>query len=140
MLKLLLCHCSSALKFPFGFLYIILDSLAAICCDRDDSLLFACIFFFALSSVFVIFFSHLVFRSGCSYQMCQFLINWGGDVVGCAMVLGKRPVSGRLTNLDNIRARAFCNCSRCGWGLFGRFVSRLSFLSSVSLFSGDDPI
>ena len=26
------------------------------------------------------------------------------------------------------RARAFCACSRCGWGLFGHFFSRLSFL------------
>ena len=63
-----------------------------------------------------------------------------GTWSGGAMVLGKRPVPGRLTNLDNIRARAYCTCSKCGWGLFGRFVSRLSFLSSVSLSPGDDPI
>ena len=31
-------------QISFWFLYIILDSLAAICCDRDDILLFACIF------------------------------------------------------------------------------------------------
>ena len=42
------------------------------------------------------------------------------------MVLGKLPVPGRPTNLDFSRARAYCACSRCGWGLFGRF-----FLSSV---------
>ena len=32
---------------------------------------------------------------------------------------------GRSTNLDNGRARAYCACSRCGWGLFGYiFLSR----------------
>ena len=47
------------------------------------------------------------------------------------MVLGKLPVPGRLTYLDNSGARANCACSRCGRGLFGHF-----FLSSVtSLFS-----
>ena len=34
------------------------------------------------------------------------------------------------TNLDKIRARAHCACSRCGWGWFGHFFSRLSFVSS----------
>ena len=43
------------------------------------------------------------------------------------MVLGKLPVPGHPTNLDKSRARAFCACSRCGWGLFGHFLSRLSF-------------
>ena len=46
------------------------------------------------------------------------------------MVLGKLPVPGRPTNLDQSRARAYCAGSRCGWGLFDHF-----FLSSViSLF------
>ena len=49
------------------------------------------------------------------------------------MVLGKLPVPGRRTNLDNSRARACCACSGCGWGLFGHFFSRLSFLFSFSL-------
>ena len=54
-------------------------------------------------------------------------------------VLCKFSVPGRPTNLDNRRARAFCACSRCGWGLFGHFFSPLSFLfSSPSL--GDEPI
>ena len=35
------------------------------------------------------------------------------------------------------RARAYCACSRCGWGLFGRFFSHLSFLFSFSLSLGD---
>ena len=38
------------------------------------------------------------------------------------------------------RARAYCACSRCGWGLFGHFLSHLSFLSSFSLSLGDGPI
>ena len=41
--------------------------------------------------------------------------------------------AGRPTNLDFIRARAYCACSRCGWGLFGHFFSRLFFLFSFSL-------
>ena len=44
------------------------------------------------------------------------------------MVLGKLPVPGRPTNLRKSRARAYYACSRCGWGLFGHFFSRLSFL------------
>ena len=37
---------------------------------------------------------------------------------------------GCSTNLDNGRARAYCACSRCGWGLFGYiFLSRI-----ISLF------
>ena len=49
------------------------------------------------------------------------------------MVLGKLLVPGRPTtgNLDYSRARAYCACSRCGWGLFGHFFSvyHFSFLS-----------
>ena len=56
------------------------------------------------------------------------------------MVLGNLPVPGRPTNSDFSRARAYCACSKCGWGLFGRFFSRLSFLSSFSLSLGDGPI
>ena len=53
------------------------------------------------------------------------------------MVLGKLPVPGRPTSLGYSRARAYCACSRCGWGLFGHFFSRLSFLSSFSRSLGD---
>ena len=49
------------------------------------------------------------------------------------MVLGKLPVPGRPSNLADSRARAYCACSGCGWGLFGHFYSHLSFLSSFSL-------
>ena len=48
------------------------------------------------------------------------------------MVLGEFLVPGRPTNLYHSRARAFCACRRCGWGLFGHFFSHLSFLSSFS--------
>ena len=50
-------------------------------------------------------------------------------VVGGAKVLGKVTVPGRPTSLDDSRARDYCACSRCGWGLFGHFFSHLSFLS-----------
>ena len=56
------------------------------------------------------------------------------------MVLGKLPVPGRPTALDYSRAGAYCAGSRCGWGLFGHFFSRLSFLFSFSLSLGDGPI
>ena len=56
------------------------------------------------------------------------------------MVLGKLPVQGRPTYLDQCRAKAYCACSRYGWGLFGHFFSRLSFLFSFFLSLGDDPI
>ena len=64
------------------------------------------------------------------------------------MVLGKLPMPGRPTNfgyhsrasLDDSRARVYCACSRCGWGLFGHFSPRLSFLFSFSLSLGDGPI
>ena len=53
------------------------------------------------------------------------------------MVLSKLPVQGRPKILDYSRTRAYCACSRCGWGLCRHFNSRL-FLLSPSL--GDDPI
>ena len=56
------------------------------------------------------------------------------------MVLGKLPVPGRPITLDYSMARAYCACSRCGWGLFGHFFSHLSFLVSFSLSLEDGPI
>ena len=38
------------------------------------------------------------------------------------------------------KARTFCVCRRCGWGLFGHFFSHLSLLSSFSLSLADGPI
>ena len=52
---------------------------------------------------------------------------WGWS--GGAMVLGKLPVPGRPTNLDYSRARAYCSCNRCGWGVVWTF-----FLSSITSF------
>ena len=43
------------------------------------------------------------------------------------MVLGKLPVPGRPTNLDKSRARAYCACSRCGWGCLDIFLSSIFF-------------
>ena len=59
---------------------------------------------------------------------------------GGAKVLGKLPVPGRPAYLDYSRARAYCACSRCGWGLFGHFFSHLSILFSFSFSLGDGPI
>ena len=59
---------------------------------------------------------------------------------GGAKVLGKLSVPGHPTSLDDSRARAYCACSRCGWGLFGQFFSHLSFVFSFSLSLGDGPI
>ena len=70
-----------------------------------------------------------------SVQVLNLVGMWGWS--GSAMVLGKLPVSGRPTNLGYCRGRAYCTCSRCGWGLSGHFFSRLSFLSSFSLSLGD---
>ena len=61
-------------------------------------------------------------------------LGWSGG----AKVLGKLPVLGRPTNLDYSRARAYCACSRCGWGLFGHFYSHLSPLFFLPL-SGRRP-
>ena len=55
-------------------------------------------------------------------------------------MLGKLSVPGRSTSLDDSRAGAYRACSRCGWGLFGYFFSRLSVLFSFSLSLGDGPI
>ena len=55
-------------------------------------------------------------------------------------MLGKLRVPGRPSNLADSRARAYCACSGCGWGLFGHFYSHLSFLLSFSLSLGDSPI
>ena len=40
----------------------------------------------------------------------------------------QRAVILKTNNQPVSRARAYCACSRCGWGLFGHFYSHLSFL------------
>ena len=69
-----------------------------------------------------------------------FVLNLYRGWSGGAKVLDKLPVPGRPTYLDYSRARAYCACSRCGWGLFGHFSSHLSLLFSFSLSLGDGPI
>ena len=60
---------------------------------------------------------------------------------GVAKVLGNFQCRGGGSyNFDNSRARAYCACSTCGWGLFGHFYFHLSFLFSFSLCLGDGPI
>ena len=53
------------------------------------------------------------------------------------MVLGKLPVPGRPTNLDNSGVRAYCDCSRCGRNRSrcGRVYLDKFFLSSITYLS-----
>ena len=46
-------------------------------------------------------------------------------------MLGKLSVPGRPTSLDDSWARAYCACSRCGWGFSDIFslIYLFSFLS-----------
>ena len=55
----------------------------------------------------------------------------GGGGSDGALVLGKLPLPGRPSNLDYSRARAYCACSRCGWGCLDMFslIYLFSFLS-----------
>ena len=62
------------------------------------------------------------------YDLFSLWRDWGGGGSGGAKVLGKMSVPGRSTDLDNSRARAYCACSRCWWGLFRLFFSCLSVL------------
>ena len=64
----------------------------------------------------------------------------GGIFSILVIVQDNLTVQGCPTNLDYSRARAYCSCSRCGWGWFGHFFSRLSFLFSFSLSLGGGTI
>ena len=46
------------------------------------------------------------------------------------MMLGKLPVPGPPTNLNKSRARAYCACNGCGWGVVWTFL----LSSIISLF------
>ena len=63
----------------------------------------------------------------CSKQIQKLMIYmspWGGRVVRwCWVNFQCRGV----LHFDYSRARAYCACSRCGWGWFGHFFSHLSF-------------
>ena len=54
---------------------------------------------------------------------------WSDD----AMVLGKLSVPALLLILINNKTRAYCSCSRCGWGCFDVFplVCHFSLLSPI---------
>ena len=49
---------------------------------------------------------------------------------------------GRPTNFDNNRARAYCSCSRCGWGCVDIFslAYLFSFLSHSMVFGLNGPL
>ena len=53
--------------------------------------------------------------------------------LGGAKMLSKLPVPERPTTLDYSRARAYCACSRCRWGLFGHFLSSITSLFFLPL-------
>ena len=55
------------------------------------------------------------------------------------MVPGKLPVLGRPTNLNYSRTRAYCACSRCGWGCLDIFSLDYHF-PFFSLSLGEGPI
>ena len=57
-----------------------------------------------------------------------FFRGWSGG----AKVLGKLSVPGRPTSLDDSRARAYCACSRCGWGVVWTFFSLIYLFSFLS--------
>ena len=44
-----------------------------------------------------------------------------------AMVLGKTSSAGASNKLDDSSARAYCACSRCGWGCLNIFLSFIFF-------------
>ena len=73
-------------------------------------------------------------------EVYQYILKTPWGRLGGAKVLGKLPLPGRPTSLDQSRARAYCTCNRCGWGLFGHFFPRLSLLFSFSLSLGGGPI
>ena len=48
------------------------------------------------------------------------------------MVLDKISALGYPSDIDNSGERAYCACSRCGWGCLDNVFSRLSFLPPLS--------
>ena len=89
-------------------------------------------FFLLLLLFFLLLISSLLLSSSSSSSSSPsyyYYYYWGWS--GGAKVLGKLPVLGRPTNLDYSRARAYCTCSRCGWGGLDIFtlICHFSFLS-----------
>ena len=75
------------------------------------------------------------------FKFCLCIFRGLGQSLGSvvAMMLGKIPVPGHSTNLHKSKARAYCTCSKCRWGLFGHFFSHLSSLSSFYPSHGRQP-
>ena len=72
-------------------------------------------------------------------ELYEFYNPYGGWSGG-AMVLGKLPLPGRPSNFTNSRARVYCACSGCGWGLLEHIYSHLSSLLFLPLFGGRSDI
>ena len=75
-----------------------------------------------------------VFIYNLCFQFWKYDAECNQNFLGGRVVLGKLPVLGHPSNLDNSEARAYCACSRCGRGLFGHFFPQLSLLFSFSPF------
>ena len=67
-----------------------------------------------------------------SYSSVQFFSAFHRGWSGGAKVLGKLSVPGRPTSLNDSRARAYCTCSRCGWGFVWTFFLSSIFFSFLS--------
>ena len=65
------------------------------------------------------------------YFLVFFPLLRGRGWSGGALVMGKLSVPGRPTNLNYSRARAYCAYSKCGWGLFGHFLTLVYHFSSA---------
>ena len=99
------------------------------------------VFKFCLT-VFVIFLFRYFYNSN-NVLMCYIVVHgkefqlfgWGWSCGAMAL-----QFAGASYNLEYSKARPYCACSRCGWGLFGHFYSHLSFSSSFSLSLGDGPV
>ena len=57
---------------------------------------------------------------------------WKRGWSGGAKVLGKLSVPGRPTSLNDSREKAYCACSRCGWGFVWTFLLSSVFFSFLS--------
>ena len=89
------------------------------------------LFFFYFIIIFVLF--HLIIYHY-YYHYLQFTYDSLLLACGVRRWIGQGSAvlaaGGHLTNLDKSRTKAYCVCSRCGWGLFGYFL----LLSIISLF------
>ena len=59
-------------------------------------------------------------------------LGWSGD----EMMLDTVSEPGRPINLDYSRAKAYCACNRCGWGLSGHIFYRIILFCLLPLSGG----